>query len=425
MIQEIALAARNASVEMAQLSFEQKNKALGAIASALDENSESIIEANREDLARAQEDSISDVLYKRLKFDAVKLKQSIEGIESLIQLPDPIGCISSATELDTSLELRKISCPIGVLGIVFESRPDALVQISALALKSGNALLLKGGSEASSTNRVLADIIEKASLKAGIPSGWIALLETRSDVADMLRQDENIDLIIPRGSNAFVKYIMDNTNIPVMGHADGICHVYIDKDADIQKAVAIAYDSKCQYPSVCNAMETLLVHKDIADTFLPLIKQEYDKAKVEIRGDEATGSVIDCMLATEDDYHTEYNDLILSIKIVDSLQIAIDHINNYGSHHTDCIVTEDKGTTSGFTKAVDSACVFSNCSTRFADGFRFGLGAEVGVSTARIHARGPVGLEGLTIYKWQLTGDGQVVSDYADGNKKFRHRSID
>ncbi|MCK5173613.1 MAG: glutamate-5-semialdehyde dehydrogenase, partial [Planctomycetes bacterium] len=338
---------------------------------------------------------------KRLKFDTAKIEDVCAGLESLIKLDDPVGQTLSATELDKHLELYKVSCPIGVIGVIFESRPDALVQISALCLKSGNAVLLKGGSEAVETNRALARIITDASVKAGIPAGWLGLLETRSDVAEMLSMDKYIDLIVPRGSNEFVKYIMDNTNIAVMGHADGICHVYIDSQADLDMAVNIAVDSKCQYCAVCNAAETLLVHKDIAKDFLPKVKAQFDTKAAELRGCEITCGIIDAKAATEDDWKTEYLDEILSVKVVDDIDAAIDHINTYGSGHTDAIVTANMEKAARFMDLVDSGDVFVNCSTRFSDGFRYGLGAEVGVSTNKIHARGPVGLEGLLIYKWR------------------------
>jgi glutamate-5-semialdehyde dehydrogenase len=311
-----------------------------------------------------------------------------------------------------------------VIGVIFESRPDALVQISTLCLKSGNAVLLKGGSEAQNTNKVLADTIKSAGEKVGLPKGWLGLMETRADVAEILKMDEYIDLIIPRGSNEFVRHIMDNTNIPVLGHAEGICHVYVDGDADMKMAVNIVIDSKCQYVAVCNAAETLLVDAKIAKQFLPKVQAALEEKKVEILGCEKTRSIIKVKAATEKDWSTEYLDYIISIKVVDGADEAIEHINRYSSHHTDAIVTKNKATAERFLDLVDSAGVFWNVSTRFSDGFRYGLGAEVGVSTAKIHARGPVGLEGLVIYKWKLIGSGQIVADYAEGKKKFSHKKI-
>jgi glutamate-5-semialdehyde dehydrogenase len=424
-IETIAIQAKKASILTAILSAEVKNRALQEIAQALKAQEADIVRANQADLERAKKENLSTPLLKRLKFDAAKLATAIAGIESLIELPDPVGSTLQYTELDQGLELYQVSCPIGVLGIVFESRPDALVQISTLALKSGNAVLLKGGTEAAQTNRILAEIIYEASLQTGLPKGWLGLLETREDVKAMLALDEYIDLVIPRGSNAFVRFIMDNTRIPVLGHADGICHVYVDRAADLAKAVRIAFDSKCQYAAVCNAMETLLVDWSVAQEFLPRVKSEYDQAGVELRGDKDTRGIIDCAAADEEDWRTEYNDMILSIKIVAGLDEAMEHINTYGSHHTDAIVTEDAATARRFLAMIDSANVFWNCSTRFADGYRYGLGAEVGISTNKIHARGPVGLEGLLTYKWKLIGCNHIVADYSGSEARtFSHRSL-
>ncbi|MGC8802996.1 MAG: glutamate-5-semialdehyde dehydrogenase, partial [Bacteroidales bacterium] len=327
--------------------------------------------------------------------------------------------------LDEGLELYRVSCPIGVIGVIFESRPDALVQISSLCLKSGNAVLLKGGSEAAHTNRILAEIIASASQQSGIPTGWIQLLESRADVNEMLKMDEYIDLIIPRGSNEFVRYIMDHSRIPVLGHADGICHVYVDAEADMDMAMKIAVDSKTQYVAVCNAAETLLVHKDIAATFLPRLKEQLDKFPVELRGCQRTQQIIPVHPATEEDWKTEYLDYIWSIRIVDNVQEAIEHVNRYGSGHTETIVTNNAHTAKMFMDLCDSGNLFWNASTRFSDGYRYGLGAEVGISTNKIHARGPVGLEGLVIYKWKLIGKGHIVDDYTSGVRRFTHRKID
>lgn len=424
-ITETATTAKSASIMLAAIKTDVKNKALAEIVRALNENAGEIIQANKKDLAEAEKNNLAAPLLKRLKFDETKIADCIAGIEALIKLDEPVGKTMAATELDSGLELYKVSCPIGVVGVIFESRPDALVQISTLCLKSGNAVLLKGGSEAAETNKILAEIISRASEKAGIPKGWLNLLESRQDVAEMLAMDKYIDLIIPRGSNEFIRYIINNTNIPVIGHADGICHVYVDAAADLDMAVKIAADSKCQYVAVCNAMETLLVDEKIAGEFLPKIKNQFDKKNVEIRGCEKTCSIIDAKSATEKDWSTEYLDLILSVKVVSGLDEAIEHINKYGSGHTDAIITEDSGAAEEFMELVDSAGVFWNASTRFCDGYRFGLGAEVGISTNKIHARGPVGLEGLLIYKWKLIGSGQIVADYSEGKKKFKHKKLD
>ena len=423
-IAEKAKKAKSASILLSAVKTDVKNTALAKIAEALKSRSTEIIAANQKDLRIAEKNKIASPLLKRLKFDESKIADVCAGIETLIKLEDPVGKTLSATELDEGLNLYKVSCPIGVIGVVFESRPDALVQISTLCLKSGNAVLLKGGSEAANTNKILAKVIAEATAKAGIPVGWIQLLETRQDVAQMLKMDEDIDLVIPRGSNEFVRYIMNHTNIPVLGHADGICHVYVDGAADINMAGKIAVDSKCQYVAVCNATETLLVDSKIAKEFLPKVQVAFEERNVELRGCKKTRAIIKVKPATEKDWSTEYLDYILSIKVVEGVDEAIEHINHYGSHHTDAIVTQDKAAAEKFLDLVDSAGVFWNCSTRFSDGYRYGLGAEVGISTTKIHARGPVGLEGLLIYKWKLLGSGQIVADYAESKKKFTHKKL-
>lgn len=424
-IRDKAQQAKKASIRMAAAGVQIKNAALEEIANALKAQAPAIAQANQEDLEAATRDHLAAPLLKRLKFQEDKLQEALEGIHSLIRLPDPVGATLTATELDQGLELYKVTCPIGVIGIVFESRPDALVQISSLCLKSGNAVMMKGGSEAARTNRILADIIADAGIASGLPEGWLTLLEARSDVSDMLKLDDCIDLVIPRGSNEFVRYIMENTAIPVLGHADGICHVYVDKAADVDMATRVCVDSKCQYVAVCNAVETLLVHRKIAEKALPVMAAALTAKGVELRGCPETLKIINVKPATEADWRTEYLDLILSVKIVDSLEAAVDHINTYGSGHTDTIITNDNARGRRFMDLVDSAGVFMNCSTRFADGFRFGLGAEVGISTSKIHARGPVGLEGLMIYKWRLKGNGHLVADYTGPNAKgFTHRRL-
>jgi len=424
-IAEIAAKARFGSIRLAAVKTDVKNNALAQIADALKRRSAEIIAANEKDLAVAKENNLAGPLLKRLAFGQDKIADVCAGIESLIKLDEPVGKTIAATELDKGLELYKVTCPIGVIGIVFESRPDALVQISTLCLKSGNAVLLKGGSEAENTNNILAEIISQASKDAGLPAGWLQLLHTRQDVAEMLAMSEYIDLIIPRGSNEFVRYIMNNTDIPVLGHADGICHIYIDAEADLGMAVKLAVDSKCQYVAVCNAAETMLVDEKIAQTFLPKVKTALEQKGVELRGCEKTASIIEVQPAGEQDWASEYLDYILSVKVVTGLDEAIEHINKYGSGHTDAIVTENKEKAEKFMELVDSGNVFWNASTRFSDGFRYGLGAEVGISTNKIHARGPVGLEGLTIYKWKLLGAGQIVADYCGENaNKFTHRKM-
>ncbi len=425
-VEGIAKSAKSASIQLAVVKTNVKNKALAEIAEALKQNAAEIISANKKDLAAAEKNNLPAPLLKRLKFDQNKISEVCDGIKTLIKLDDPVGKTLTAMELDKDLKLYKVTCPIGVIGVVFESRPDALVQISTLCLKSGNAVLLKGGSEAAGTNQILADIIARTSEKAGLPKGWLNLLQTRQDVTEMLAQDDYIDLIIPRGSNEFVRYIMDNTNIPVLGHAEGICHIYVDGQADLDMAVKITVDSKCQYVATCNAVETLLVDSKIAKQFLPKVKMALEKRNVELRGCPKTVAIIDVKPATEEDWSTEYLDYILSIKVVNGLDEAIEHINRYSSAHTDAIVTNNREKAEKFLDLVDSANVLWNCSTRFSDGYRYGLGAEVGISTNKIHARGPVGLEGLVIYKWKLLGTGQIVADYTGPNakKKFMHKRI-
>ncbi|MCL6449008.1 MAG: glutamate-5-semialdehyde dehydrogenase [Armatimonadetes bacterium] len=421
---ELARRVKEAARELAGFTAEQKNNALASIAESLQNRKEEISKANREDLRRSEEEQLPPPLLKRLKFDEAKIAEAVEGIYSLIGLEDPVGKTLLATELDEGLELYRVTCPIGVIGVIFESRPDALVQISTLCLKSGNGVLLKGGSEARETNRLLAEVITAATKKAGLPANWLALLETRADVNEMLKMDGCIDLIIPRGSNDFVRYIMDHSRIPVLGHADGICHLYVAEDADPDMAVKIAVDSKTQYVAVCNALETLLVHEKIAPDFLPALKQALDAKQVELIGCPQTRAIIPAAPASEADWKTEYLDYRLSIRVVASLDEAIEHINRYGSGHTDSIVTRDREKAAKFMACVDSGNVFWNCSTRFSDGFRYGFGAEVGISTSKIHARGPVGLEGLVIYKYKLIGNGHLVEDYASRSRSFKHKKL-
>jgi len=425
-IHAIASQCKEAAILMSALSGPIKDAALKTVIQSLLKNSDRIFEANAKDLEQAEKDKLDAPLMKRLKFDRIKLTEVCDGIESLIKLEDPVGKTLSAKELDKGLRLFKVSHPIGVIGVIFESRPDALVQIAALCLKSGNAALLKGGKEAFFTNQMLSSLILKAGVESGLPQGWLGLLETRDHVDQMLKLEKRVDLIIPRGSNEFVRYIMDNTTIPVLGHADGICHLYIDRLADLTMAVNLSIDSKCQYVAVCNAVETLLVHEAIAKEILPVLKKELEEKGVEILGCEKTRNIIDVETATEADWKTEYLDLKVSIRVVPSLKAAVSHINRYGSGHTDGIVTRDKERALFFMNHTDTADAFWNCSTRFSDGFRFGLGAEVGISTNKIHARGPVGLEGLMIYQWRLMGDGHRVADYTgEDARPFTHKPIE
>lgn len=408
---------------MASLSEDIRNGALEAVTKALESNKSAIFEANKRDMEFAETGTLPAPIINRLKFDQHKLSGCITGINDLIALEDPLFKELLKRELDSNLILTKTTCPIGVIGVIFESRPDALVQIASLCIKSGNCIILKGGSEARNTNRVLFDTIYDAAVKAGLPDNFAVLIEDRAGIDELLKCHDYVDLLIPRGSNQFVQYIMNNSKIPVMGHADGICHVYVDGAASIKKAVPIIIDSKTQYVAACNTVETLLVHKDIADVLIPALADASGN-KIHYRCDPRCMSLIPCEPATEEDYKTEYLDYILSIKIVDSIDDAISHINRYGSHHTDCIITEDKDSAEKFMSLVDSAGVYLNCSTRFADGFRYGFGAEVGISTGKLHARGPVGLDGLVTYKYKLIGTGHIVADYADGNASFNFKDL-
>ena len=423
-IKDLAESAKKAQIVLSSINGELKNKALETIVQSLSANRYSIFQANKIDIKSAEALGIALPILKRLKFDESKLEEVCAGIRSLISLEEPVGKTLMITELDEGLTLQKVTCPIGVIGVIFESRPDALVQISTLCLKSGNAVLLKGGAEAIETNRVLAKIINDATVSCSIPQGWLTLMETRSEVTEMLLCDDTIDLLIPRGSNEFVKYIMNNTKIPVMGHADGICHCYVDKDADIDMAVRIVVDSKTQYVAVCNATETVLVHQEVAEVFLPKIEEALRLKEVKMFGDEGTLKIIAIEAVSDSSYDTEYLDYQISIKVVNDLSEAINHINTHGSGHTDTIITENATSAEAFMVLVDSGNVFQNCSTRFSDGFRYGFGAEVGISTSKIHARGPVGLDGLLIYKYKLFGHGQIVADYSEGRKKFTHKKV-
>ena len=412
------------SYQMAALSVEVRNTILANVKAALLKNQDMIFEANKKDMEYAQKNGIADSVRKRLKFDAQKLKDVTDGIDQLIQLPDPIGQTLIQKELDEGLRLYRISCPIGVIGIIFEARPDALVQISSLCMKSGNCAVLKGGKETANTNKALFDIIYQTAIASGAPEGCMFQAEGHSEIDELLECNKNVDLLIPRGSNQFVQYVMNHTKIPVMGHADGICHTYVDKDADLEKAVKIIIDAKTQYTAACNATETLLVDRAIVKTALPKFAKELEQVHVKLRGTEEVKDIIACETMQENEFNTEYLDLVLSVKIVDGVEEAVKHINTYGSHHTDCIITENKETAERFMQLVDSAGVYMNCSTRFADGFRYGFGAEVGISTSKIHARGPVGLEGLTTYKYKLYGNGQIVDDYAQGRKQFHFKNL-
>lgn len=421
----VAQKTRQAAKNLASLSTLEKNQAIAAIAQALRDHAPEILAANQTDCAAAAQEGVSTALQARLKLDDRKLEAAIAGVEDVGRLADPVGVKQIHRELDTDLVLTRLSCPLGVVGVIFESRPDAVLQISSLAIKSGNGVILKGGREAIHSCTALVRAIHQGLASTQISPEVVQLLTTREETLELLHLDKYIDLIIPRGSNAFVRFIQSNTQIPVLGHADGLCHLYVDRAADLTKAVAITIDSKTQYPAACNAIETLLVHQAIAGDFLPLVAAELTKAGVLLKGDDRTRTIIPITPVTEADWATEYSDLILAIKVVDDLDAALEHISTYGSSHTEVIVTEDATAAATFLSQVDAAGVFHNCSSRFADGFRYGFGAEVGISTHKLPPRGPVGLEGLVTYKYQLVGKGHLVADYSGDNPKpFLHRDI-
>lgn len=423
-IREQAARMKLDSPKMAATDITVRNAALEKIAEALLTNKESIFEANEKDMERARAEEISLAVIKRLKFSETKLTDAVAGIHNLIELPDPLFQIQLKRQLDEGLTLVRETCPIGVIGVIFEARPDAMVQIASLCIKSGNCAILKGGSETRETNKVLFSLIYEAALSSGLPEGCLFQAQMRDEIAELLACHESVDLLIPRGSNAFVQYIMNNTKIPVLGHADGICHIYVDKDFDLEKAIPVIIDAKTQYTAACNAVETLLVHKDALDRLMPPLQKAFQEYKISLRATQDIADKYGSDVATEEDFATEYLDLIISAKAVDNIDEAVWHINRYGSHHTDCIITEDIKAAEYFMRMVDSAGVYQNCSTRFADGFRYGFGAEVGISTGKIHARGPVGLEGLVTYKYKLFGSGQIVGDYAEGRKSFHFKDL-
>ncbi len=415
---------RKASIEICQKSNEERREALNQMADSLVIYSEEILEANNHDFEIAKDKGISQALLSRLKLSKEKLLQGITGIRKVRDLSDPIGKVQLNKKLSQGLILQRKTVPIGVIGVIFESRPDALIQISALALRSGNAAILKGGSEAKQTNKVIFKALQAGLKKSSIDQNSLCLLTSRKESMSMLYLDKEINLIIPRGSNELVKFIQSNTKIPVLGHADGICHLYIDHQSDINLGIKVALDSKIQYPAACNTIETLLIHKNIAKDFLKKAIPIFNSSEVELRGDEKSVSLGVQLSADSQDWETEYLDLILSIKIVDDLNDAIEHIQMFGSKHTDGIITENHETANVFMNSVDSAGVFHNCSTRFADGFRYGFGAEVGISTQSLPPRGPVGLEGLVSYKYFLSGQGHIVGDFSSGKEKFIHEDL-
>jgi glutamate-5-semialdehyde dehydrogenase len=421
----LAQQTRSAARQLGTQPTAVKNRAIAAIATALAANASDILAANLADCTAAQADGIAAALYGRLKLSPAKLAEAIAGVRDVGKLPDPVGQRQIHRELDVGLVMQRITCPLGVVGVIFEARPDAVMQISSLAIKSGNGVILKGGKEAVRSCTAIVNAIHSGLAQADIDPAVVRLLTTREETLGLLKLDQSVDLIIPRGSNAFVKFVQDHTRIPVLGHADGICHLYVDRAADFTQAIAIAVDAKTQYPSACNAIETLLVHTAIANDFLPQVAAALATQNVELRGDDRTRKIIDVVPATEADWSTEYSDLILSIKVVDDIANAIAHINTYGSRHTEAIITADTAAAQNFIAQVDAAGVYHNCSTRFADGFRYGFGAEVGISTQKMPPRGPVGLEGLVTYKYQVVGHGHIAATYSGQTAQpFTHRDL-
>jgi glutamate-5-semialdehyde dehydrogenase len=422
----IAQKTRQAAGKLGLLATDAKNQAIEAIAQALESSQNEILQANIADCQGAAAEGIAKPLYKRLQLDEHKLRDAIAGVRDVGKLADPVGQVQIHRELDTGLTLKRITCPLGVLGIIFEARPEAAIQIVSLAIKSGNGVILKGGKEAIRSCEAIVKAIKQGLSHTEVSPDVVQLLTTREETRELLNLDKYVDLIIPRGSNSFVQFVQDNTRIPVLGHADGICHLYIDKAADIAKAIKVTVDAKIQYAAACNAIETLLIHQSIAAEFLLKVAEALQNVDVALKGDQRTLEILPHIAAaTVTDWETEYSDLILSIKIVDSIEEAIAHINEYGSRHTDGIITEDLAAVETFFGLVNAAGVFHNCSTRFADGFRYGFGAEVGISTQQMPPRGPVGLEGLVTYKYQMTGDGHIVATYTGGNaKSFTHQDL-
>ena len=415
---------RSHAQDLAQCSNEQRREALLAMAAALDERRELILEANRADRAAAETAQLSPALMARLKLDSAKLDGAIAGLRQLAALSDPLGQRQLHRALDQGLVLERITVPLGVVGVIFEARPDAVMQIAGLAIRSGNGAILKGGREANGSCTAILEALQLGLSRSAVHPNVIALLTSREESLALLKLEGLVDLIIPRGSNELVRFIQDNTRIPVLGHADGICHLYVDREVDLDQAVAVAVDSKTQYPAACNAIETLLVHRDVAAPFLAKAIPALEAAGVQLRGDAAAMAQGVRHPANDDDWATEYLDLVLSVAVVDDMEAAMAHIGRYSSRHTEVICSSNAATAERFLARVDSAGVYHNCSSRFADGFRYGFGAEVGISTQTLPPRGPVGLEGLVTYRYRLRGDGHVAASYASGERQFSHEDL-
>jgi len=420
----LARTARQAQLQLGAAAPEMRTRVLESLGRLLEERESELVAANQMDLERAVSDQLAPALLQRLKLTSAKLETLVDGVRQLAAADDPVGREQLKTQLDDGLVLTRVSSPIGVLLVVFESRPDAVIQIGSLALRTGNGVLLKGGSEAQHSNRALARCLQDALSQHELPAAAVHNVETRQAVHDLLACDEDIDLVIPRGSSQLVRSIQQSTRIPVLGHAEGICHLFLDAAADPAMATAVTVDAKCDYPSVCNAVETLLVHRRFLPQ-LPPVLEALQARGVELRvEDELMPLVQGACRVREEDWSTEYCDLILSVRVVDDLDQAIEHIHRWGSGHTEAIVTQDEAVAEAFLARVDAASVFVNASTRFADGYRYGLGAEVGISTGRIHARGPVGIDGLLTCRWLLRGHGHCVAEYTAGARSFTHTPL-
>jgi len=426
-ILEIAERAASSAPRIAESSNQTRNMIIHDIAKEIELNREKLKNENAKDVQDASKEGLRSSVVHRLKLDDSKIDSMIKGLTAVAKLDDPINRTIFSLEMDHGLELYKLTCPIGVVAAIFESRPDALVQITSLCIKAANAVILKGGKEAHRSNRILVESIRNGIRRVGnVPENSVQLIETRQDIDQLLKLDKYVDLILPRGSSSLVNYVKENSRIPVLGHSEGLCHEYVDVDADLDMAAEICYDAKVQNPSPCNALNTVLVHESISEEFLPSLAKKLELPKVEIRGDELTRRILpQSKAATNKDWSTEFLDLIIAVKVVDSLDEAITHINRYSAHHTDGIITENAKSAKEFLKRVNSSVVLHNASTRFSDGYRFGFGAEVGISTGKFHARGPVGLEGLVTYKFIVAGSGQLVSTYVGSNPKpFTHKKL-
>ena len=424
-VREIAEAAKHASRSLASLDEAKRNHILEAMASTLEKSGNQLFAANQQDMqsatCRSNDEALPASTLSRLKLTEAKLREMIEQVRSVANLPDPLNRRLDFIELDAGLNLEKTSVPLGVLAIIFEARPDAVTQIASLAIKSGNTVILKPGREVEHTAKAIVRVLREALAKEGVPEDAISLVLGRDEVNDLLAMHDLVDMVIPRGSKALVEYVQANTRIPVLGHSEGICHIYVDRAADQQLALRVIEDAKLDYPAACNAVETVLIHRDIAEQFLPKLLNSLRDRNIIVHGDErvrtASGEVQPVV-----DWHCEYGIPELAVGFVDSLDAAIDHIHTHGSSHTESILTEDAAAAEKFLREVDAAGVFHNASTRFADGFRYGFGAEVGISTSKLHARGPVGLEGLTTYKYVLRGHGHIAGDYRGANARtFTH----